>query len=110
MSDLVTIAEARRWLRLGPAGDANDDADLADKVTQASGIYLQYHTDGDIPEDWESDTSPATSPATVDPAKVPAEVKQAVAIILHDLWDKRGENPLERAYPLMRMLRGPALS
>lgn len=109
--DLVTAEEARRWLRLGPAGNANDDADLADKIAQASAIFLQYDSDGVVPEEWESDTSPATSPPSVDPAKVPEEVKAAVAIILHDLWDGRGDKePMARSYGLQRMLRGPALS
>lgn len=111
MTALVSQEEARRWLKLGPAGDANDDADLEDKIAQASAIFLQYHSDGDIPEAWESDISPATSPATVDPALVPDEVKQAVAIILHDIWDGRGsKDPMARSYNLQRMLRGPALS
>jgi len=110
MTALVTVEEARRWLRLGPAGDTNDDADLVDKIDQASAIFLEYHTDGEIPEAWESDTSPETSPATVDPANVPDEVKQAVAIILHQLWDARGDDPMAKSYPLQRMLRGPALS
>ena len=105
MNDLVTQAEARRWLRLGPAGDGDDDADLADKVSQASAIFLRYHSDGALPEEWSSG-----SPAQADPALVPDDVKQAVAIILHDLWDNRGENPVARAYGLMRLIRGPALA
>lgn len=106
MTALVTDAEARVWLRLGPAGDANDDADLTAKIAQASGIFLEYHNNGDIPDEWTDGESP---PALV-LAQVPDEAKQAVAIILHDLWDRRGENPLERAYSLMRLLRGPSMA
>ena len=104
MTDLVTADEARVWLRLGPAGDANDDADLADKISQASAIHLQYHNDGEVPEEWLDDS---TSPETL---TVPEEHKQAVAVILHSLWDKRGENPMGQSYEFQRFLRGPALS
>lgn len=111
MTRLVSLEEARRWLKLGPAGDANDDADLEDKVAQASAIFLEYHSDGTIPDEWVSDTSPETSPPTVDPALVDDATKQAVAIILHDIWDGRGDKePMGRSYNLQRMLRGPALS
>lgn len=105
MTSLVSEEEGRRWLKLGPAGDANDDADLTDKIAQASAVFLQYHSDGVVPEEWTSG-----SPVAADPALVPDEIKQAVAIILYDLWDRRGENPVERAYDLMRMIRGPALA
>lgn len=103
MTALVTATEARRWLRLGPAGDPNDDADLNDKIKQASGLFLEFHNSGILPDEWTD----GTSPPVVDLAKVPDDAKQAIAIILHDIWDGRGDkDPLERAYPTMRMLRG----
>lgn len=111
MTKLVSTDEARRWLRLGPAGDANDDADLEDKILQASALFLQYHTDNVLPAEWEAVTSPEASPPEADPALVPDEVKQAVAIILQDIWDGRADKePMERSYGVQRMLRGPALS
>jgi hypothetical protein len=104
---LITTEEARRWLRLGPpSGDAEEAADLEDKMAQASAIFLRYHSDGVVPEAWMG----TSSPAEADPALVDDDAKQAIAIILHDLWDRRGENPVERAYSLMRMIRGPALA
>lgn len=106
MTALITVEEARRWLRLGPAsGDASEALDLEEKVDQASAIFLRYHSDGEVPEEWMDG-----SPEALDLTLVPDDCKQAVAIILHDLWDRRGENPVDRAYSLMRMIRGPALS
>lgn len=103
MTALLTAEEARRDLRLGPAGDPDEDAELASKIAQASAIFLTYHSDGAIPEDWYDESSPPVM-------TIPEEVKGAVAIILIELWDNRGENPLNRAYPLMRLLRGPKLA
>lgn len=104
---LISTDEARRWLRLGPpSGDPQEALDLTDKVNQASAIFLRYHNDGVVPDEWLDDASPAQ----VDLTAVDDDAKQAIAIILHDLWDRRGENPVERAYSLMRMIRGPALS
>lgn len=104
---LITTEEARRWLRLGPpSGDPEEALDLEDKIGQASAVFLQYHSDGVVPDEWMG----TSSPLAVDTTLVPDECKQAIAIILHDLWDRRGENPVERAYALMRMIRGPALA
>ena len=105
MTMLLTEAEARRHLRLGPEGIEDEDQDLRDKIAGASSIFLEYHSDGAIPEEWTTG-----SPAELDPALVPEAAKEAVALILHRLWDGRGEDPMEHSYPLQRMLRGPALS
>lgn len=100
MTDLVTAEEAQLSLRLGDTLDATDAADLAMAIAQASAIYLEYH-----PEiDW-SDTSPETSPVLV-----PENIKAAVLLLLHAIWDNRGENPIAKAYDLMRLNRGPALA
>lgn len=100
---IVTDREARLSLRLGPAGeDVDDDADLARVIAQAQAVFLTYN--GPIPEAWIDDT---VSPHIV---VAPDEAKAAVLTIIHSLWDERGADPTSKAYPLMRLIRGPALA
>ena len=100
MTDLVTAEEAALSLRLGGDLDETDSADLAMAIAQASAIYLDYH-----PEvDW-GDTSPETSPILI-----PDNIKAAVLLLLHAIWDNRGEDPLAKAHNLMRLNRGPAVA
>jgi len=99
---LVTEREARLSLRLGPPGNADDDDDLANKMVEAESIFLAYH--GAIDESWIDET---TSPPVM---RAPEAVKAAVIGILHALWDERGRDPMTGSYPLMRLIRGPALA
>lgn len=94
MTDIITAEEAKLSLRLDGTLDATDTADLTLAIAQATGIYLQYHPD------WE-DTSPAIDTDSV---------KAAVLLLLHAIWDNRCEDPLSKAYDLMRLNRGPALA
>lgn len=96
MIDLVTAEEAKLSLRLGDQLDATDQADLAMAIAHASAIYLEYHPAGD----W----------ASASPLVVPDNIKAAVLLLLHSLWDRRGENPLPAARDLMLLNRGPALA
>lgn len=96
MTDIITEDEAKLSLRLGETLDDNDAADLELAIAQATGIYLQYH-----PENEWDDSSPATDTDSI---------KAAVLILLHAIWDNRGEDPIPKAYDLMRLNRGPALA
>lgn len=100
MTDLVTTEEAMLSLRLGDELDETDAADLAMAIAHASAIYLEYHPEAD----W-GDTSPETSPVLI-----PGNVKAAVILLLHSIWDNRGENPLPKAYDVMRLNRGPVVA
>ena len=91
---IITEDEAKLSLRLGGTLDTTDQADLELAIAQAEGIYLEYH-----PE-WLNDS----------PAIVTDSMKAAVLLLLHAIWDNRGDNPLAKAYDLMRMNRGPALA
>lgn len=95
----ITDDEARQHLRLGPSGqDTNDDADLTNKIQEASGIFTEFLKNL-VPEDWYT----ADSPPVFEP---PPEAKSVVLNILANLWDKRGYDPTPEAYPLMRLMRG----
>lgn len=98
MPDLLTAEEARLSLRLGPDLDEGESADLNFALEQASAIYLEYH--------------PITqwAPEDASPIVVPMAIKAAVILLLHAIWDNRGEDPLPKAHALMRLNRGPALA
>jgi hypothetical protein len=83
MAEIITEEEAKLSLRLGDTLDDTDQADLTLAIAQAEGIYFTYN-----PESQWDDTSPATD----------------------TIWDNRGEDPLPKAYDLMRLNRGPALA
>lgn len=95
MPDIITVDEAKLSLRLGETLDDNDTADLTLAIDQAEGIYLTYH-----PESEWDDGSPIDTDSH----------KAAVLILLHSIWDNRGEDPIPKAYDLMRLNRGPALA
>ncbi len=101
MTEIITVEEAKLSLRLDGTLDDTDAANLTQAIAQATGIYLTYH-----PEDeaWtDSDVSPAVT-------TIPESVKAAVLILLQAIWDDRGEDPIAKAYELMRLNRGPALA
>lgn len=95
MGDIISEEEAKLSLRLDGTLDANDTADLIMAIAQAEGIYLTYH-----PESEWDDGSPIDTDSH----------KAAVMILLHSIWDNRGEDPISKAYDLMRLNRGPALA
>jgi hypothetical protein len=96
MAEIITEEEAKLSLRLGDTLDDTDQADLTLAIAQAEGIYFTYN-----PESQWDDTSPATDTDSH---------KAAVLLLLHAIWDNRGEDPLPKAYDLMRLNRGPALA
>lgn len=101
MVQLITEDEAKLSLRLDATLDATDAADLTLSIAQATGIYLEYHPEE---AEWTDDT---VSPEVI---TIPDTVKAAVLILLHAIWDNRGEDPIGKAYDLMRLNRGPALA
>lgn len=96
MPDIISLEEARLSLRLGSSLDTDEQADLAFAVEQAEGIYLEYYPMAD----W-GDTSPIVATDSQ---------KAAVILLLHAIWDNRGDDPLTKAHNLMRLNRGPALA
>lgn len=101
MIELITADEAKLSLRLGDVLSVTDDADLALAIAQATAIYLQYHP---AEASWTDDTS---SPVVI---TIPDNVKAAVLLILHAIWDGRGDDPTAKAYELMRLNRGPVIA
>lgn len=101
MTDLVTLEEAKFHLRID---DTNSDDDLADKITQASDIVVDYvgtlAADGSTPADWTQDT-------------VPARARLGVLLVLGNLFTSRegfddplGVGPMS----VLGRLRSPVLS
>jgi hypothetical protein len=77
MTDLVTLAEAKFHLRID---DTFSDSDLAEKITQASDIVVDYvgttAVDGSTPANWDQTT-------------VPPRAKTAVLLVLGTLFASR---------------------
>lgn len=96
MPSIITTDEAILSLRLGDNLDTDEQADLAFAIEQAEGIYLEYYPMAD----W-GDTSPLVATDAQ---------KASVILLLHAIWDNRGDDPLTKAHNLMRMNRGPALA
>ncbi|MCA8314738.1 head-tail connector protein [Burkholderia multivorans] len=96
MSDLITLAQAKAQLRIT---DSDSDAELADLVTAASAIVVNY---------LKTDTAASY---TVD--TVPAHVRTAVLLVLGSLYeDREGANdPIGPAVQSLLMRdRDPALA
>lgn len=116
---LVSLAAARIHVR----SDSDDDADLKQKVSMASGIVLNYIKIERIPADWIfSDDSPApdvqpsgflpvsvtdtadisvleaednSSPAVTVQVRVPGNVQSAVLLVIDELYEKRAASESE---------------
>lgn len=77
MTDLVTLDEAKFHLRID---DTFSDVDLAEKITQASDIVVDYvgttAADGSTPANWTQTT-------------VPPRAKTAVLLVLGTLFASR---------------------
>lgn len=88
MVKLVTLAQAKRHLRIF---HSDEDADVADKVNQASEIVTDYCQRPDLVWSAAVDGDPDASPPTDDIASdAPFRVQAAVLMVLDDLWEHRG--------------------
>lgn len=96
MGDIISAEEAKLSLRLGETLDETDTADLTLSIAQAEAIYLTYHPESE----WDDSSPPIDEDSH----------KAAVLLLLHSIWDNRGEDPIAKAYDLMRLNRGPALA
>lgn len=101
MTDLVTLDEAKFHLRID---DTYSDLDLADKITQASDIVMDYV--GTLAAD-------GTTPASWDQTTVPPRAKIAVLLVLGTLFASREgfDDPLSAGVvSVLARLRSPVLS
>lgn len=82
MVALVTLEQARRHLRIL---HTDEDADLLEKIQQASDIVVDYLQ---RPELVWTDASNGSPPAASD---APMRVQAAVLLVLAGLWEHRGD-------------------
>lgn len=105
MPDLVTLAQAKRHLRLGEPDvpSSEEDADLVDKIAQASALVIDYvsqrisETDaGSPPTTWAAEV--ATWDVNSSPPALPPPIVQAATLVqLAELWRYRGDDPANDA-------------
>lgn len=127
MPDLVTLAQAKRHLRLDAPGSppTDEDVDVAEKITQASALVADYVSQrlleseaGSPPTTWAAEV--ASWDAGTSPTSVPERIQAATLAVLADLWRFRGDDEREgpewtfglptRAKQMIDRYRDPALA
>jgi hypothetical protein len=103
---LVSLTKAKTHLRV--SGSAQD-ADIQDKIYQASSIILDYLKLDEPPIAWYDHTTTGLEP----PDEMPRLVEAATLLVLSELHSKRetASDPLSKSVKdLLRRLRDPALA
>lgn len=93
MVALVTLEQARRHLRVF---HTDEDADLLEKIQQASEIVMDYLQRPDLEwtdaVDGDPDASPPVAPVESD---APRLIQASVLLVLAGLWEHRGDGEQE---------------
>lgn len=122
MADLVTLAQAKRHLKLSPPGSppTEEDFDVEEKVTQASALIADYVAQRRDTGAWALEV--AAWDVTASPPNVPPIVQAAVLLQVTELYrfrgdDAPGEIPIRTpgflspaVVSLLHRLRDPAIS
>lgn len=81
MTDLVSLAEAKRQLEIGVLDTAHDTI-VSDKISIASDVLMDYLELSEPPDDWYNSASPPV-------LTVPARIKGCVLVMVTELYENR---------------------